>query len=135
VHFKFSVEDTGIGIAKEQTRTGVRALTQLDGSLTRVQGGTGIGLCSRQGLGRAHGGTIGVNSSSGRIGILVRRATARSSVYRHACNPVSPVPRRRIVASAPLARGKCGSSVPVTSAGGGAPRNTAGHPKAANPSQ
>jgi signal transduction histidine kinase len=65
VHFKFSVEDTGIGIAKEKLGLIFERFTQLDGSLTRAQGGTGIGLSIAKALVELMGGTIGVSSSLG----------------------------------------------------------------------
>jgi signal transduction histidine kinase len=65
VHCKFRVEDTGIGIAKEKLSLVFERFTQLDGSLTRSQGGTGIGLSIAKGLVELMGGTIGISSSLG----------------------------------------------------------------------
>ena len=59
------VEDTGIGIAAENLEVVFRHFTQIDGSLTRRQGGTGIGLTITKALVELMGGRVGVRSSSG----------------------------------------------------------------------
>ncbi|HEY1947166.1 MAG TPA: ATP-binding protein [Bryobacteraceae bacterium] len=59
----FSVEDTGIGIASENLALIFEHFTQIDGSLTRRQGGTGIGLSITKALVELMGGRIGVQSS------------------------------------------------------------------------
>jgi signal transduction histidine kinase len=60
-----SIEDTGIGIAPENLDLVFRHFTQIDGSLTRRQGGTGIGLSITKALVELMGGRVGVKSSLG----------------------------------------------------------------------
>jgi signal transduction histidine kinase len=61
----FSIEDTGIGIAPENLDLVFRQFTQIDGSLTRRHGGTGIGLSITKALVELMGGRVGVRSTSG----------------------------------------------------------------------
>lgn len=60
---KVAVEDSGIGIAKEQTEKLFRLFTQADESLNSEFGGTGLGLIFSQKLARVLGGDIVLKSS------------------------------------------------------------------------
>lgn len=61
----FSVWDTGIGIAKEETAKIFQPFVQLDTKLSRQYEGTGLGLTLVYHLTRLHGGGIVVESTEG----------------------------------------------------------------------
>ncbi len=62
---RFTVCDTGIGIAPEKIGLLFKKFTQLDGSTTRQHGGTGLGLSISKQLAELMGGSIGVDSEYG----------------------------------------------------------------------
>ena len=61
-----SVTDTGPGIAQEDQPKLFQPFSQVDASLTRKVGGSGLGLSICQHLIQMHGGKIGVHSSVGK---------------------------------------------------------------------
>ena len=60
------VNDTGIGIAKEDQGKVFQRFTQIDSSATRLQGGTGLGLAIVRELVELHGGSIRLQSKLGK---------------------------------------------------------------------
>jgi CheY-like chemotaxis protein len=62
---KFSVVDTGIGIAKEKQERIFETFTQADGTMTRRFGGTGLGTSISRQLVELMGGRMGLESTEG----------------------------------------------------------------------
>lgn len=63
---RFSVRDTGIGIAPQHHERIFEAFTQADASTTRKFGGTGLGLAISKKLCEAFGGVLSLNSELGK---------------------------------------------------------------------
>lgn len=62
----FCISDTGIGISPEEKVTLFEVFSQVDGSITRKYGGTGLGLVIVKRLTEMMGGTVWVESQKGK---------------------------------------------------------------------
>ncbi|PHS14828.1 MAG: hypothetical protein COA78_05435 [Blastopirellula sp.] len=62
---QFQVEDTGVGMTKEQLANVFNAFTQADESMTRRFGGTGLGLTISRGIAGLLGGSLEAESEEG----------------------------------------------------------------------
>jgi signal transduction histidine kinase len=75
---EWSVRDSGVGIAVEQQEAIFDEFRQVDGSSTRLYGGTGLGLALCRGLARLMGGRLSVQSEPG-VGSTFKLVVPRSS--------------------------------------------------------
>jgi CheY-like chemotaxis protein len=66
LNVRFTVWDTGIGIAEDDLTKLFRPFTQLDSSLSRQQSGTGLGLTLVQRMVELHGGSVSLESAPGK---------------------------------------------------------------------
>jgi len=94
------VEDTGIGMAREQVRQVFRAFSQADETITRRYGGTGLGLTLCMRLTQAMGGGLKVRSELGK-GSVFRLSLPLGEGIKPAYWPVFHGERVQILAGLP----------------------------------
>ena len=66
VLLEFSVTDSGIGISKDKLERLFKPFSQVDGSITRQYGGSGLGLSIVSNLAQLMGGEVGIDSEPGK---------------------------------------------------------------------
>ncbi|NCO57341.1 MAG: hypothetical protein COW73_07530 [Nitrospirae bacterium CG18_big_fil_WC_8_21_14_2_50_70_55] len=89
-YFYLGVSDTGIGIPAEHLGHIFQRFNQLDGSVPRTYGGTGLGLVISRQLVELHGGWIWVTSTPG------EGTTLHCVLPRHARNPEAMAEERGV---------------------------------------
>lgn len=98
----FSITDTGVGIAPQDIGRLFQEFQQIDGSMRRKQGGTGLGLVISKHFVEMHDGRIWVDSAVG-VGsrfsfvLPVRRGGAASAAVEVFGEPLPEAQDRRVV--------------------------------------
>jgi PAS domain S-box-containing protein len=88
----FTVEDTGIGMAREELEKVFSSFYQVDGSTTRQQGGTGLGLTISRRLAELMNGTLNLDSAGAGQGTTARLTLREFASEHDGTNPEIRVP-------------------------------------------
>ncbi|MEO1233649.1 MAG: ATP-binding protein [Myxococcota bacterium] len=79
VSLEITIRDTGCGLSEDELERIFVAFTQVDGSFTRLHGGAGLGLSLSRALLQLMGGSLGVESESGRGSCFTVRVDLESA--------------------------------------------------------
>lgn len=90
---RFDIEDTGIGMSREQLGAIFRPFTQADSSMSRRYGGTGLGLAISGRLASLLGGGISVESRPGAGSTFTLTLPMRPAAARSGAEPSTSKPR------------------------------------------
>jgi signal transduction histidine kinase/response regulator RpfG family c-di-GMP phosphodiesterase len=100
----FAVKDTGIGIPPERVNTIFQSFSQVDASITRKYGGTGLGLVISQRLSQMMGGQIWVESEVGTgstFHVTIVTQASYSEHYAHLTRKHPHLLNKRLLISSP----------------------------------
>jgi len=100
----FAVKDTGIGIPPERVNTIFQSFSQVDASITRKYGGTGLGLVISQRLSQMMGGQIWVESEVGTgstFHVTIVTQASYSEHYAHLTRKHPHLFNKRLLISSP----------------------------------